>query len=101
MTPAARSLAEMVHAARLDAAELTGLPPTAFAVVVAESVSWRDGSLGCPQPGMMYTQALVPGYRIRLKLGDKEYLYHSSRVGPPMRCAADRAQEPLPGSAAT
>ena len=33
------------------------LPPTAPA-----NVAWQpDGSLGCPQPGMAYTQALVNG----------------------------------------
>jgi hypothetical protein len=25
---------------------------------------WNDGSLGCPQPGQMYTQAVVEGFRI-------------------------------------
>lgn len=99
--PPARSLAEMVLAARRDAAELTGAPPAAFSVIAAESVTWPDGSIGCPRPGMMYTQALVPGYRIVLKLGDKEYLYHSGLFGRPMHCPADRAQPPVPGSAAS
>jgi hypothetical protein len=31
-------------------------------IVCAESVVWNDGSLGCPEPGMMYTQALLNGY---------------------------------------
>ena len=31
-------------------------------VVLYEDVVWRDGSLGCPQPGMAYTQALEDGY---------------------------------------
>ena len=31
-------------------------------IVRAQSVVWNDGSLGCPEPGMMYTQALVNGY---------------------------------------
>ena len=35
-------------------------------VLTVESVTWSDGSLGCPEPGMMYTQALVRGHRIRV-----------------------------------
>jgi hypothetical protein len=31
-------------------------------VVQAEAVTWPDGALGCPEPGIVYTQALVPGY---------------------------------------
>ena len=48
--------------------------PTARAdikVLSAEAVTWPDGSLGCPQPGMMYTQALVPGFRIVLQAADR------------------------------
>ena len=38
-------------------------------VLSAEAVTWSDGSLGCPEPGMMYTQALVPGYRVQIRGG--------------------------------
>jgi len=31
------------------------------------SVTWNDGSLGCPMPGLCYTQALVPGYLIEME----------------------------------
>lgn len=33
----------------------------------AEAVDWPDGSLGCPEPGMMYTQMITPGYRVVLR----------------------------------
>jgi hypothetical protein len=32
---------------------------------------WNDGSLGCPEPGMMYTQALVNGYWLIIEAGVK------------------------------
>jgi hypothetical protein len=47
-------------------------------VVSAEAVTWNDGSLGCPEPGMVYTQALVDGYHVVLEVGGERYDY---RVG--------------------
>ena len=66
-------------------------------VVEVERVTWRDGSLGCPRKGMMYTQALVPGWRIVLASGSRSFEYHSSLRGPPFACAPGLAQKPLPG----
>jgi len=42
-------------------------------VVRAESVVWNDGSLGCPEPGMMYTQAQVNGYWIVIEAAGQKY----------------------------
>ena len=61
-----------------DAAERTGEEPDAIEVVQAAAVTWNDGSLGCPEPGMFYTQALVDGYHVILRAGDEELDY---RVG--------------------
>ena len=61
-----------------DAAERTGEEPDAIEVVQATAVTWNDGSLGCPEPGMFYTQALVDGYHVILRAGDEELDY---RVG--------------------
>lgn len=55
-------------------------------VIRAQSTIWRDGSLGCPQPGMMYTQALVPGYWIVLRHGEVEYDYRMSDNGAFFLC---------------
>ncbi|MCL1595519.1 MAG: hypothetical protein M3132_14300 [Actinomycetia bacterium] len=52
-------------------------------VVFYEDVVWRDGSLGCPQPGMAYTQALEDGYRIELTDGVIVYHYHGVASGAP------------------
>jgi hypothetical protein len=55
-------------------------------VVLYEDVVWRDGSLGCPQPGMARTQALEDGYRIELTNGDIVYHYHGVTTGAPFLC---------------
>ena len=47
-------------------------------VVSAEEVTWNDGSLGCPEAGQTYTQALVDGYHIVVELDGERYDY---RVG--------------------
>src|SRR5690606_11134646 len=39
-----------------DAAVRAGTDPAEITVIRGESVTWPDGSLGCPEPGMMYTQ---------------------------------------------
>lgn len=91
------SLADAERAARADAARRTGLAPEAFELVSAERVTWSDGSLGCPQPDLMYTQALVPGYRIRLRGPAGLLDYHGSLRAAPVWCPTGRAVDPLPG----
>lgn len=42
-------------------------------LVSAEAVTWPDSSLGCPSPGVMYTQALVDGLRVIVTVDGKHY----------------------------
>lgn len=87
----------MTRAALADAARRLGdATAPAPEVVSAERVVWRDGSLGCPQPGRAYTQALVPGFRVRLRAGERILDYHAGRSGVPQWCAPGLAQDPLP-----
>lgn len=92
------TLDRAVAAARADAAERTGLAPAALELVSADRVTWSDGSLGCPQPGMLYTQALVAGYRVRLRGPSGEMDYHASARGALVLCPAGWAVEPVPGA---
>jgi len=57
-----------------------------IAVTTAQSIVWNDGSLGCPQPGMFYTQALVDGYFVVLTVGEDSYNYHASQTGHFLLC---------------
>ena len=56
-----------------EVAKLAGVPADQVTVISAEAVTFPDGSLGCPQPGMVYTQALVDGYKIVAEAGGKTY----------------------------
>lgn len=63
-------------------------------VVRTSEHHWSDGSLGCPQPGRMYTQAIVPGYLVVLRAAGKDYAYHADRRGGFIVC--DQAQRVPP-----
>jgi hypothetical protein len=56
-----------------EAARLAGVATDQVTVISAEAVTFSDGSLGCPMPGMVYTQALVDGYKIVVKAGNTMY----------------------------
>ncbi len=56
-------------------------------VVTAESVTWSDGALGCPQPDEVYTQALVEGYRIELDVDGETMFFHGADGDEPFHCA--------------
>jgi hypothetical protein len=86
---------DKTEAAVADLAATLGVPPSDVTVVSTEEVTWRDGSIGCPQKGMAYTQALVDGYLIILEVDGTQYRYHSSVTGAPFPCTAN-AQDPLP-----
>jgi hypothetical protein len=71
----------LLKAIMADLAASLGIDPSTIEVIKAESVVWGDGSLGCPEPGMMYTEALVNGYWVVLLAGDREYDYRASQKG--------------------
>jgi len=80
-----------------DAARRAGVERAALQVVSAQAVTWPDASIGCPVPGRMYTQALVPGWRFEVGApGQPPLLYHASRRGGWLWCARERPGTPLP-----
>ena len=80
-----------------DLARRAGVDAAAITVTTYEGVTWRDGSLGCPKPDMMYTMALVPGRRMILTVDGKEYAYHADRTGDFFFCAKPAADPTAPG----
>jgi len=84
-----------VDLATRDLAERLDVDPASIEVVRVEGVTWPDGSLGCPEPGMNYTQALVDGYRIELRVDGTTYLFHGRTDGDPFECPAERATDPI------
>jgi len=64
-----------------DAAGRLGVDPSAVTVVSAHAETFSDGSLGCPEPGMMYTQALVDGYQVVVEANGTQLDYRGSGPG--------------------
>jgi hypothetical protein len=64
-----------------EAARLAGVYVDQVTIVSAAPTSWPDGSLGCPQPGEMYTQALVNGFWIVLQAGGAAYDFRVAADG--------------------
>lgn len=75
-----------VRRAVADLAATVDLAAEDVSVVEVEEVTWRDGSLGCAEKGMSYTQALVDGRRIVLEVGGTRYEYHSGGDRAPFLC---------------
>lgn len=92
---------EGVEGAIGDLASRVGADRSAISVVVDEEVTWRDGSLGCPEPGMLYTQALVPGRRVVLEHDGRQYAYHGGASGGLRFCARPAADGTAPPGVGT
>jgi hypothetical protein len=57
------------------------LPPGQITLISTEAVEWPDGCLGIRKPGVMCTQAIVPGYRIILEANGVQYEVRTNEDG--------------------
>lgn len=87
--------APMEDLARADLARRLGLASERIEVLSAQAVTWADGSIGCPEPGGNYTQALVEGFQIVLAADGEEYHYHAAHNGEPFLCPQERRRAPI------
>ncbi|HEU5112976.1 MAG TPA: hypothetical protein VFU96_06620 [Acidimicrobiia bacterium] len=79
----------IVAPAREDLARRLRVDPEDLEVVSVEEVTWPDGSLGCPEPGMAYTEALVEGSKVVLGYDERVYVYHAGDDDQPFLCPSD------------
>jgi hypothetical protein len=76
--PGDEVLAQLIERARARLLEeIDGLSAEDITLGSAEAVDWPDGSLGCPQPGMMYGQVITRGYLIILEADGETYPFHT------------------------
>lgn len=78
-----------------QAAAVAGVSIGELEVVRAQAVTWNDGSLGCPEPGQMYTQALVDGYWVVLRAGGQEFDFRASQRGDVKLCPPGQGRPPI------
>ena len=77
-----------------DAATRAHVDQSSISTLAAAGITWADTSLGCPEPGVVYEQIEVAGYRVVLSASgsDGEYYdYHADRNGRFILCPKDRA----------
>ena len=72
---------ELLDKVMADLEQRTGATRSEFTVLRAEAVQWNDGSMGCGEPGQMYTQAIVPGFWIVIDHQGEAYDYRASERG--------------------
>jgi len=77
-----------------EAAALANVAPEQLVIVRAETAVWNDGSLGCPETGMQYTQALVNGYWVVIEADGKKYDFRVGRDGSFRLCPPGQGQPP-------
>jgi hypothetical protein len=82
-----------------EAAKLANVSREELVIVRAEPVVWSDGSLGCPEPGMEYTQMLTNGYWVVINAAGQTYDFRVSRDGSFRLCPPGRGHPPLPSDA--
>ena len=91
---------QQIEFSKKELAQRLGIEPDSIALSGARQVNWRSGALGCPEPGMNYTQALVPGVLIFLRVGNEVHGYHAKQGGKPFYCPRERAEQPVFGQGA-
>ena len=79
--------------ARADLAKRLAVAGEEIELLLTARVTWRDGSLGCPRQGRVYTLALVPSLLIELRAAATTYRYHAREHGQPFLCDRPQADE--------
>ena len=79
---------EIIAAAIADLADRLSVDAGGIDVIDAKAVEWPDGSLGCPEPGQFYTQAIVDGAQVLLGADGRLYDYRADAEGNIVFCAS-------------
>jgi hypothetical protein len=95
--PAPMNMNGQIASAKKDLAQRLDIPPESVKLSAARQVTWRSGALGCPQSGMNYTEALVPGSVIYLQADNVIHAYHAKFAGKPFYCPRERVEPPVAG----
>jgi hypothetical protein len=94
-TPVPMNFNGQIAFAKQDLAGRMGVDLELVKLSSAEAATWRSGALGCPEPGKMYTEALVPGSVIYLQVDNMIHAYHAKFAGEPFYCPRERVESPV------
>lgn len=87
--PAAAAPDDIVDRARTALAGHLAVAEDTLTLVESEARQWPDGALGCPDPSLGYTQAIVPGYLLVFNDGTQRYAIHTSEYANPLILCQD------------
>jgi hypothetical protein len=79
----------VAEAAIAHLAAKLGIPEEDVQVIEIRIVEWPDGSLGCPEEGKVYTQAVVEGVQVILQADERIFDYHAGSDGEPFLCPSE------------
>jgi len=79
-------IGKAVTAATIDLAARLNVKENMIAIESADPVEWPDASLGCPKPGMVYSQVITPGFKVILSYQGTKYDYRSDSSGQSFLC---------------
>lgn len=77
----------LVRDAKLDLGRRLGIDISEIELRELASATWPDLGLGCPRPGQTYGQMMVPGYRMTLSAGGRDYIYHTDSRNRVVLCS--------------
>jgi hypothetical protein len=79
--------AAVVDAALVDGASHLNVRRDTLRVDRVESRDWPDASLGCPQPGLLYSQVVTPGYLVVIASDSHQLEYHTDSRSRVILCS--------------
>jgi hypothetical protein len=91
-------LTPITAAASTELATRLGVDASVIEVVVADTVTWPDGRLGCPELDLPYTLEPVDGYRVVLGYEGQLYHFHVGSDGIPKLCESLAKRGEGPGT---
>jgi len=80
--------AEVLAPIVADAATRAGVDPADVRVIEAWAAEWNDGALGCPEPNVFYTQAIVNGWQVIVEANGQTLDYRALGPGAFRVCPA-------------
>ncbi|TLN24276.1 hypothetical protein FDZ74_03030, partial [bacterium] len=74
-----------ITAARQALADMLSSQPEVIVVAGFAAVEWSDSCLNLGGAAESCAQAVTPGYRVILKAGDRDYIFHTDQTGEQVR----------------
>ncbi|MEH2234450.1 MAG: hypothetical protein V7K71_33310 [Nostoc sp.] len=92
----------VANAVLRDLARRQGIFTRQLQIIDYNQQTWRNGCLELPQADEICTQALIPGWRVVVSNGKKNWVYHTNNNGRSLRLAsANTSSENLPNKLPT